>query len=77
MAVIAVPPKTKAKLTQLIAQRDQLQAALNGVQTSIDGVVETMRELMDVPDTWTLTNLERGFVPPEGEVAETGDPNHE
>ena len=39
------------------------------MQTSIDGVVETMRELMNVPDTWTLTNLERGFVPPEGEVA--------
>ena len=77
MSVIQIPPKTKTKLTALIAQRDQLQVALNGVNGTIESVVEAMRETMNVPDTWTLENLDRGFVPPAGELAETGDPNHE
>ncbi len=77
MSIIAIPPKTKAKLTSLIAQRDQLQTALNGANAAIDGIVEAMRETMNVPDTWKLENLDRGFVPPPGDIAETGDPNHE
>lgn len=61
-----IPPKTKARLTTLIAQRDQLQTALNGVQVSIEGIVDAMRETMNIPEDWTLDNLDRGFVaPPE------------
>lgn len=70
MSVIAIPPKTKAKLSELILER-------NRITGTIDGLVDALREAMNVPDSWQLYNLDVGFAPPPGEVAETGDPNHE
>ncbi len=72
-----LPPKTKARLVSIIQQRDKAQAVVAGLNTAIEEVVATARELMDIPDDWTLTDVDRGFVPPPGDIAETGDPNHE
>jgi hypothetical protein len=70
MSVILIPPKTKAKLTALIAQRDQLQVALNGVTSNLENIVDAMRETMNVPETWRLDNLDAGFVAPPEEPAD-------
>lgn len=70
MAVIQVPPKTKAKLSELILERNRLNAM-------IDGIVDVLRETRDVPPDWQLYNLDVGFAPPPGEIAGTDDPNHE
>lgn len=70
MSVIPIPQATKENLKALDAEIASAQRAMNAI-------VITMRQTMNIPDTWTLTNLERGFVPPAGEIAETGDPNHE
>lgn len=65
-----LPPKTKALLTGLVAQRNELQTALNGIDASINNVLATARELMDVPTDWTIGEIELGFVPPTQEASD-------
>jgi hypothetical protein len=75
--VILLHPKTKARLTNLIQQRNQAQIVATGFQTTIDEVLATARELMDIPETWTLEDIEKGFIAPAAPPSEPTDPNHE
>lgn len=76
---ITLPPKTKARLAQLIAQREKLQAALTGTVQTIEEVVATAKEIMNVPDDWQIEDLEVGFVafdpPPTAPGEETPQTN--
>ncbi len=75
--VIQLPPKTKARLTSLIQQRNQAQIVATGYQATVDEVVAATRELMDIPETWTLDDIEKGFIAPAPPPSEPTDPNHE
>jgi hypothetical protein len=75
--VALLPPKTKARLANLIQQRNQAQIVVSGLNTTIEEVVATTRELMDIPDTWTLEDIEKGFIDPAPPPSEPTDPNHE
>jgi hypothetical protein len=75
--VIQLPPKTKARLTNLIQQRNQAQIVVTGLNSTIEEVVAATRELMDIPDTWTLDDIEKGFIAPAAPPSEPTDPNHE
>ncbi len=66
------PPKTKALLTSLAVQRNELQAALDGVKTALNSVVAASRELMDVPDDWQVNDIEVGFEAPSNTTSTTG-----
>lgn len=66
---IVIPPKTKAKLTELVIERNRLNS-------QIDGIIDIARETMNVPDNWQLYDIDAGFTPP-GEIADADDPNHE
>ncbi len=70
MSIIAIPPTAKENLKALNAE-------ISSAQRAINAIVVTLRESMNVPDTWTLTDFDKGFIPPPGDIAETGDPNHE
>lgn len=61
---IQLPPKTKARLLALISQRNQAQAVLDTTGRAIDAVVDTARELMNIPDDWTMDDIDQGFLPP-------------
>ena len=55
--VIPLPPKTQATLQNLINGQRTLQA-------QIDAIVNTARDLLSVPDDYTIDNIDVGFVPP-------------
>ncbi len=62
--MIHLPAKTKARLTALITQRNQAQVLLDGYNRTIEEVITTARELLDVPDQWTIADIEQGFMAP-------------
>lgn len=55
--VIPLPPATRARLAELI----QAQRTL---QSQIDAIVITVRDIMGVPADYVISNLDVGFVPP-------------
>ena len=75
--VALLPPKTKARLANLIQQRNQAQIVVGGLNSTIEEVVGATRELMDIPETWTLDDIEKGFIAPAPPPGEPTDPNHE
>ena len=54
---IPFPPKTAATLRELVGAQRTLQA-------QIDAIVNTARDLLNVPDDYTIDNIDVGFVPP-------------
>ena len=69
MSTIKLPETTKHRLIQMLQQRDNLQGR-------IDEVIGTVREVMNVPAHYIISNVDEGFVEP-GEIADADDPNHE
>ena len=57
MYTIQIPPKTRERMTELV---DVIQAA----QGQLQAIEATLRETLNVPDTYTLRNVHEGFVPP-------------
>lgn len=56
---IAIPPKTQARLAELVT-------AGQSIQQQIDGIVSTLREALDVPEGYQLRDVRIGFEPPAG-----------
>lgn len=54
---IAIPSATLARLEQLITQR-------NTIDGQVDVIVATLREALDVPPHYIISDVRRGFVPP-------------
>lgn len=54
---IQIPPATLARLETMITQREQLNVL-------IDATIVTLRDALDVPDDYQITDIRRGFVPP-------------
>lgn len=62
---IAIPPKTQARLAELVT-------AGQSIQGQIDGIVMALREAQNVPDNYQLRDVRIGFEPPtEGRQLET------
>ncbi len=59
---IPIPPATLTRLEALITQRN----ALDG---QIDASVTTLREALNVPDDYQISDVRRGFVAPPQETA--------
>lgn len=55
---IKLPQPTLTRLTELIRQRDMVTAL-------IDNTIATAREVLEVPDDWTISDVRVGFVGPE------------
>ncbi len=55
--IIPLPPKTAATLRDLVTSQRTLQA-------QIDAIVNTARDLLNVPDDYMITDIGAGFVPP-------------
>lgn len=62
---IPLPPKTAGILRELVGAQRTLQA-------QIDAIVNTARDLLNVPEDYVISNIEVGFTPPAQpvEVAE-------
>lgn len=60
-AAIQLPPQTQERLQQLILQRDSAAA-------HIQQILQTAKELLDVPDDWTIANINVGFMPPDNDA---------
>ena len=56
MDSIQIPPKTQARLIELVTVSQKLQA-------QIDAIILTLRETLDVPEDYTLTDVRAGFEP--------------
>jgi len=54
---IQIPPASLARLEAMIVQREQLNAL-------IDTTITTLRDALDVPDDYQITDIRSGFVPP-------------
>lgn len=57
MRTIPIPPKTQARMVELIT-------AAQGIQRELDAIQLTLRETLDVPEDYTLRDVREGFVPP-------------
>lgn len=57
MRIIQIPPKTQERMVELIT-------AAQGIQRELDAIQLTLRETLDVPDDYSLSNVREGFVPP-------------
>ncbi len=57
MGPIQIPPATLARLETMITQREQLNVL-------IDATIVTLRDALDVPDDYQITDIRQGFVPP-------------
>ena len=55
--IIPLPPKTAGTLRELVSAQRTLQA-------QIDAIVNTARDLLNVPDDYMIDNIDVGFVPP-------------
>lgn len=55
---IPIPPATMARLEVMITQRQQLDGL-------IDVTILTLRDTLGVPDNYQITDIRRGFVPPQ------------
>ncbi len=67
--IIAIPERTKQRIAVLIQQREAIQGR-------IDEAIVTVRDVMNVPDTWVVRSIDEGFVP-GATPPDTEDPNHE
>ena len=54
---IRLPPKTNAKVAALANEMAKIQQQINDI-------IDIAKETMGIPDDWTITNLDVGFVPP-------------
>jgi len=61
---IALPPKTREMLRNLVAERATLQALLEQTDKSINNILEAAREMLGVPEGWEITKTEVGFTAP-------------
>lgn len=55
--VIPLPPKTQATLKELVMTQRMLQS-------QIEAIVSTARDLLGVPDDYVIANINVGFTPP-------------
>ena len=63
-AVIALPARTRAILEAKLKEQAALQAMLQQQGQAINELIEAAREMLDVPDGWTLENTGVGFAAP-------------
>ena len=68
-AVIALPARTRAILEAKLKEQAALQAMLQQQSQAINELIEAVREMLDVPDGWTLENTGVGFVAPPAQPA--------
>jgi hypothetical protein len=67
---IALPTKTRAIIERALTEQQTMQALLQQQQQRINDLVETARELLDVPADWRIESTAVGFAPPVGNQAE-------
>lgn len=61
---ISLPAKTKAILEKKLANRASLQALLQAENQSIDELIEVARDVLNVPEGWTIQSTDQGFMAP-------------
>lgn len=61
---IALPPKTRETIRNLVAERATLQALVEQTDKSINNILEAAREMLGVPEGWEIKNTSIGFAPP-------------
>ena len=68
-AAIALPARTRAILEAKLKEQAALQAMLQQQGQAINELIEATREMLDVPDGWTLENTGVGFAAPPAQPA--------
>lgn len=68
-AAIALPARTRAILEAKLKEQAVLQAMLQQQSQAINELIEAAREMLDVPDGWTLENTGVGFAAPPAQPA--------
>ncbi len=67
--VIPLPVRTRAILEKKLANKSALMALAKAEEQSINDMIEAAREMLGVPDSWTIKSTEAGFVAPAGDAA--------
>ena len=65
-SVIPLPPRTRAILEQKAAERLRLQSLMQAEERGINDVIAAAREMLGVPDGWSIRNTDEGFTAPAG-----------
>ena len=61
---IPLPAKTRAIIERALQEQQTMQALLQQQQQRINDLVETARELLEVPEDWQIEITAVGFTPP-------------
>ncbi len=68
--VIPLPVRTRAILEKKLANKSALMALAKAEEQSINDMIEAAREMLGVPDSWTIQSTEAGFAAPPAQVVE-------
>lgn len=60
-ATIQLPDKTRERLEALIRSQQETQRV-------IEATVQAVREALEIPDDWTISDVRAGFVAPQNET---------
>lgn len=63
-APIPLPERTRALIDAALQEQQNLQAMAQMQQKRINDLLEAAREMLDVPDGWTIESTSAGFHPP-------------
>lgn len=61
---IALPPRTRSIIEKKLSNKASLMALANAEEQAINDLIEAAREMLGVPDSWTIKSTEAGFVAP-------------
>jgi len=64
MDSIQLPERTRALIDTALQEQQNLQAMEQLVRRRIDDLLEAAREMLDVPDGWSIESTSSGFRPP-------------
>ena len=68
--VIPLPPRTRGIIEKKLSNKAALVALVQAEEKSVDDLIAAAREMLGVPDGWTIQSTETGFVAPPAQVVE-------
>ncbi len=70
--IIPLPPRTRGIIEKKLSNKASLMALAKAEEQAINDLIEASREMLGVPDGWSIRNTDEGFTAPAG-AAEPAD----
>lgn len=66
--IIPLPPRTRGIIEKKLTNKASLMALAKAEEQAINDLIEAAREMLGVPDGWSIRNTDEGFTAPAGAV---------